>query len=203
MLILCVVSSQSSEIVQERRDSSYAHRSRNIAHKTCFNESLKKKKEKIWANLHFFSAIMDIPVYNNRIESLHLLYSLYLEFKNSQVCLNGRAFLFSRIHTCIKVYCFFLFLFVFDLALSKTWGQTTKWFGKFCDLITTFIQVLKYTFIAFPSGFGVWVLLGWPTDSKQGITSKLAIWMSCNVITVMTGCRCYHCDTVGGNKKIR
>ncbi|VDM32179.1 unnamed protein product [Hydatigera taeniaeformis] len=29
-------------------------------------------------------AIMDIPVYNNRIESLHLLFSLYMEFKNSQ-----------------------------------------------------------------------------------------------------------------------
>ncbi|VDK21897.1 unnamed protein product [Taenia asiatica] len=30
-------------------------------------------------------AIMDIPVYGNRIESLHLLFSLYMEFKNSQV----------------------------------------------------------------------------------------------------------------------
>ncbi|KAM7540713.1 hypothetical protein Aperf_G00000047015 [Anoplocephala perfoliata] len=29
-------------------------------------------------------AIMDIPIYNNRIESLHLLFSLYMEFKNSQ-----------------------------------------------------------------------------------------------------------------------
>ncbi|VDQ07696.1 unnamed protein product [Trichobilharzia regenti] len=29
-------------------------------------------------------AILDIPVYNNRIHSLHLLFSLYLEFKNSQ-----------------------------------------------------------------------------------------------------------------------
>ncbi|VDP60717.1 unnamed protein product [Schistosoma mattheei] len=30
-------------------------------------------------------ALLDIPVYNNRIHSLHLLFSLYLEFKNSQV----------------------------------------------------------------------------------------------------------------------
>ncbi|VDN27033.1 unnamed protein product [Dibothriocephalus latus] len=30
-------------------------------------------------------AILDIPVYNNRIHSLHLLFSLYMEFKNSQV----------------------------------------------------------------------------------------------------------------------
>ncbi|CAL8105093.1 unnamed protein product [Calicophoron daubneyi] len=29
-------------------------------------------------------ALLDIPVYNNRIHSLHLLFSLYLEFKNSQ-----------------------------------------------------------------------------------------------------------------------
>uniref|UniRef100_A0A0X3Q0L0 Intraflagellar transport protein 46 homolog n=1 Tax=Schistocephalus solidus TaxID=70667 RepID=A0A0X3Q0L0_SCHSO len=29
-------------------------------------------------------AILDIPVYNNRIHSLHLLFSLYMEFKNSQ-----------------------------------------------------------------------------------------------------------------------
>ncbi|KAK4473927.1 hypothetical protein MN116_003251 [Schistosoma mekongi] len=28
-------------------------------------------------------ALLDIPVYNNRIHSLHLLFSLYLEFKNS------------------------------------------------------------------------------------------------------------------------
>ncbi|THD20397.1 Intraflagellar transport protein 46 [Fasciola hepatica] len=29
-------------------------------------------------------ALLDIPVYNNRIHSLHLLFTLYLEFKNSQ-----------------------------------------------------------------------------------------------------------------------
>ncbi|KAG5453996.1 Intraflagellar transport protein 46 [Clonorchis sinensis] len=29
-------------------------------------------------------ALLDIPVYNSRIHSLHLLFSLYLEFKNSQ-----------------------------------------------------------------------------------------------------------------------
>lgn len=31
------------------------------------------------------SAILDIPVYKSRIQSLHLLFSLYSEFKNSQV----------------------------------------------------------------------------------------------------------------------
>ncbi|VDD79523.1 unnamed protein product, partial [Mesocestoides corti] len=30
-------------------------------------------------------AILDVPVYKNRIETLHLIFSLYLEFKNSQV----------------------------------------------------------------------------------------------------------------------
>ncbi|XP_064407449.1 intraflagellar transport protein 46 homolog isoform X2 [Halichondria panicea] len=29
-------------------------------------------------------ALLDIPVYNNRIHSLHVLFSLYMEFKNSQ-----------------------------------------------------------------------------------------------------------------------
>ncbi|XP_033063247.1 intraflagellar transport protein 46 homolog isoform X3 [Trachypithecus francoisi] len=32
----------------------------------------------------FISAILDIPVYKSRIQSLHLLFSLYSEFKNSQ-----------------------------------------------------------------------------------------------------------------------
>lgn len=31
------------------------------------------------------SAILDIPIYKSRIQSLHLLFSLYSEFKNSQV----------------------------------------------------------------------------------------------------------------------
>ena len=29
-------------------------------------------------------ALLDIPVYSNRVHSLHLLFSLYSEFKNSQ-----------------------------------------------------------------------------------------------------------------------
>ena len=33
----------------------------------------------------FFIALLDIPVYNSRIHSLHVLFSLYMEFKNSQV----------------------------------------------------------------------------------------------------------------------
>lgn len=34
-------------------------------------------------------AILDIPVYKSRIQSLHLLFSLYSEFKNSQVRLGA------------------------------------------------------------------------------------------------------------------
>lgn len=34
----------------------------------------------------FSSAILDIPVYKDHIQSLHTLFSLYSEFKNSQVC---------------------------------------------------------------------------------------------------------------------
>ncbi|KAL3319148.1 Intraflagellar transport protein 46 [Cichlidogyrus casuarinus] len=29
-------------------------------------------------------ALFDIPIYGNRIESLHLLFTLYMEFKSSQ-----------------------------------------------------------------------------------------------------------------------
>ncbi|VDL51821.1 unnamed protein product [Hymenolepis diminuta] len=44
--------------------------------------------------------IMNIPVYNNnRIQSLHLLFSLYLEFKNSQV-----KYLFITFSICINIY---------------------------------------------------------------------------------------------------
>lgn len=32
------------------------------------------------------AAILDIPVYKSRIHPLHVLFSLFLEFKNSQVC---------------------------------------------------------------------------------------------------------------------
>lgn len=32
------------------------------------------------------TAILDIPVYKSRIHPLHVLFSLFLEFKNSQVC---------------------------------------------------------------------------------------------------------------------
>lgn len=37
------------------------------------------------------SAILDIPIYKSRIQSLHLLFSLYSEFKNSQVRLAERV----------------------------------------------------------------------------------------------------------------
>jgi len=35
--------------------------------------------------VHVPSGILDIPVYKNRIHSLHVLFTLYSEFKNSQV----------------------------------------------------------------------------------------------------------------------
>lgn len=37
--------------------------------------------------LYILIGILDIPVYKNRIQSLHVLFTLYSEFKNSQVCL--------------------------------------------------------------------------------------------------------------------
>uniref|UniRef100_A0A8D0EFQ5 Intraflagellar transport protein 46 homolog n=1 Tax=Strix occidentalis caurina TaxID=311401 RepID=A0A8D0EFQ5_STROC len=37
------------------------------------------------------AAILDIPVYKSRIQPLHVLFSLYSEFKNSQVCSSGQA----------------------------------------------------------------------------------------------------------------
>lgn len=36
-------------------------------------------------------AILDIPVYKSRIQPLHLLFSLYSEFKNSQVSKPSQA----------------------------------------------------------------------------------------------------------------
>uniref|UniRef100_A0A663ECH5 Intraflagellar transport protein 46 homolog n=1 Tax=Aquila chrysaetos chrysaetos TaxID=223781 RepID=A0A663ECH5_AQUCH len=38
-------------------------------------------------------AILDIPVYKSRIQPLHVLFSLYSEFKNSQVCSSRQALL--------------------------------------------------------------------------------------------------------------
>jgi hypothetical protein len=32
-----------------------------------------------------FSALLDIPVYESRVQSLHALFTLYLGFKNSEV----------------------------------------------------------------------------------------------------------------------
>lgn len=34
---------------------------------------------------YFTTAILDIPIYKSRIQSLYTLFSLYSEFKNSQV----------------------------------------------------------------------------------------------------------------------
>lgn len=37
-------------------------------------------------------AMLDIPVYKNRIQSIHVLLSLYTEFKNSEVCFHMSVF---------------------------------------------------------------------------------------------------------------
>lgn len=34
-----------------------------------------------------FPGLLDIPVYKSRVHSLHVLFSLYTEFKNSQVAI--------------------------------------------------------------------------------------------------------------------
>lgn len=39
------------------------------------------------------AAILDIPVYKSRIHPLHVLFSLFLEFKNSQVCSSTQVLL--------------------------------------------------------------------------------------------------------------
>ena len=39
----------------------------------------------------FATALLDIPVHNSRIHSLHNLFSLYMEFKNSQVAMYVRC----------------------------------------------------------------------------------------------------------------
>jgi len=44
------------------------------------------------ADFFLFPAILDIPIYkgsaqhNSKIQALHVLFTLYSEFKNSQVC---------------------------------------------------------------------------------------------------------------------
>ena len=38
---------------------------------------------------HVYAALLDIPVYKSRVQSLHVLFSLYMEFKNSQVTHKG------------------------------------------------------------------------------------------------------------------
>lgn len=43
--------------------------------------------------LFLLVAILDIPVYKSRIQPLHVLFSLYSEFKNSQVCSSRQALL--------------------------------------------------------------------------------------------------------------
>lgn len=48
------------------------------------------------------AAILDIPVYKSRIHSLHVLFSLFLEFKNSQVCISTQVLLtqLAALHNC-------------------------------------------------------------------------------------------------------
>jgi hypothetical protein len=38
-----------------------------------------------WFDLRLILALLDIPVYESRVQSLHALFTLYLGFKNSEV----------------------------------------------------------------------------------------------------------------------
>ena len=49
-----------------------------------------------------FAGLLDIPVYKSRVQSLHVLFSLYMEFKNSQVQFPIR-FLFVCVYVCVVV----------------------------------------------------------------------------------------------------
>ncbi|KPP60879.1 hypothetical protein Z043_121080 [Scleropages formosus] len=44
--------------------------------------------------------ILDIPVYKSRIQSLHVLFTLYSEFKNSQVCRSSHILSHTDASTC-------------------------------------------------------------------------------------------------------
>lgn len=46
------------------------------------------------------AAILDIPVYKSRIHPLHVLFSLFLEFKNSQVCSSTQVLLTQLAALC-------------------------------------------------------------------------------------------------------
>lgn len=49
-----------------------------------------------------FVALLDIPVYSSRIHSLHNLFSLYMEFKNSQV--NVAVFFFACMESSVYLH---------------------------------------------------------------------------------------------------
>jgi len=50
--------------------------------------------------LLIFAALLDIPVYKSRIQSLHFLFSLYAAFKNSQVSLPFFFFFLWNLFNC-------------------------------------------------------------------------------------------------------
>ena len=70
------------------------------------------------------TGILDIPVHNNRIHALHVLFTLFSEFKNSQVCTESTAVLLyelmspgAKYFTCIT----------YSLHVNHwyTWGSVT------------------------------------------------------------------------------
>ena len=63
------------------------------------------KKEK---NFVFLSALLDVPVYESRVQSLHALFTLYLDFKNSEVTTKKNLFENQNIR------CFFFFFSAFQ-----------------------------------------------------------------------------------------
>jgi len=48
----------------------------------------------LWRSLlRCVAGLLDIPAHKSRIQSLHLLFTLFSEFKNSQVCYRQHFFL--------------------------------------------------------------------------------------------------------------
>lgn len=59
------------------------------------------------------SGILDIPVYKNRIHSLHVLFTLYSEFKNSQVSFRYSTilnYILNMPSICIYIYFWIIFI---------------------------------------------------------------------------------------------
>ena len=111
------------------------------------------------------SALLDIPVYKSKVQSLHVLFTLYSEFKNSQVCILSDVVINELFEYLLSnmIIVIVLKLNLFDYKNLLSFNHQIKVILAFLVMIIMYILLENIIISGMPGIIHHLLTSGWPS----------------------------------------